>query len=147
MSEISHHNDDNGNDEFNYSSHDSCPSSCQDRLTVESAVEGSEDHIFCKCCDFGCPECQCQWDEVDKLENFLEDDFILTRMIMPSAKSTQSCLQVFDQWSFLWTMGKGIQQELPDCFLKGVQSLLKKDANKEYTGLKTTPKRSKSICG
>ena len=53
MSEISHHNDDNGNDEFNYSSHDSCPSSCQDRLTVESAVEGCKDRIFCEYCDFG----------------------------------------------------------------------------------------------
>ena len=50
MSEITHQNDDNGNDEFNYS-HDSCPT-CQDRLIVESYVEGCEDRIFCECCDF-----------------------------------------------------------------------------------------------
>ena len=38
MSEITHQNDDNGNDEFNCSQY-SCPT-CQERLIVESYVEG-----------------------------------------------------------------------------------------------------------
>ena len=46
MSEIIHHNDDNGNDKFNYS-HDSYPT-CQDRIIVELAVKGCEDRIFCE---------------------------------------------------------------------------------------------------
>ena len=79
MSEISHHNDDNGNDEFKYS-HDSCPT-CQDSLIVESAVEGCEDRIFCEYCDFGCPKCQCRWDEVEELvEKFLEGESVLSRV-------------------------------------------------------------------
>ena len=53
----------------------------KDRLIVESELEGNEACIFCECCDFGCPECQCRWDEVEELiEKFLEDDFIFTRM-------------------------------------------------------------------
>ena len=58
MSENTHHLDkNNGVIEFNCS-HDSCPI-CQDRLIVESEVQGCEDCIFCECCDFCCPECQC----------------------------------------------------------------------------------------
>ena len=92
MSENSHHLDNNGVFEFNYS-HDTCPT-CQDRLIVESDLEGCEQaRIFCECCDFGCPECQCRWDEVEELvEKFLEDDFIFKRMkgedITPCIKST-----------------------------------------------------------
>ena len=65
MSENTHHLDNNGVFEFNYS-HDTCPP-CQDRLIVESNLEGCEARIFCECCDFGCPECQCRWYEVEEL--------------------------------------------------------------------------------
>ena len=100
MSEISHHNDDNGNDEFNYS-HDSCPT-CQDRLTVESAVEGSEDHIFCKYCDFGCPKCQCQWDAVEELvEKFLEGESILSRVKDEDIRASRARNLLYK-----WSIGK-----------------------------------------
>ena len=54
---------------------------CQDRLIVESDVEACESRIFCECCDFGCPECQCRWDEVEELGgNFLEGESIFSRL-------------------------------------------------------------------
>ena len=63
MSENTHHLDNNGIFEFNYS-HNALPT-CQDCwLIVEWELEGCEARIFCECCDFGCPECQCRWDEV-----------------------------------------------------------------------------------
>ena len=128
MSENTHHLDSNGVVEFNYS-HDSCPT-CQDRLIVESEVEGCEDRIFCECCDFCCLECQCQWDEVEELvEKYLDDDYILTRMkaedITPSKKG-RNLLYKFLIRAFCGPLGKGIRKELPDCCLKGVQSLVKK---------------------
>ena len=79
MSQITHHKDDNGNDEFYYS-HDSCLT-CQNRLIVELAVEGCEDCIFCEYCDFGCPNCQCRWDEVEELVKiFLEGESFFSRV-------------------------------------------------------------------
>ena len=54
MSEKSHHRDNKGDDPFNFI-HDTCPT-FQDQLIVKSDVEGCESRIFCKCCDFGCPE-------------------------------------------------------------------------------------------
>ena len=58
MSENTHHLDNNGVVEFNYS-HDTSSPTCQDQLIVESEVEGCGDCIFCECCDFCCPGCQC----------------------------------------------------------------------------------------
>ena len=79
MSKNTHHLDNNGIFEFN-NSHYICRT-CQDWLIVELELKGCEACIFCRCCNFGCPECQCQWDEVEELvEKFLEDNFILTRM-------------------------------------------------------------------
>ena len=143
MSEITHQNDDNGNDEFNYS-HDSCPT-CQDRLIVESYVEGCEDRIFCECCDFCCPECQCRWDEVEELvEKFLEGESILTRLKDEdiTASRARNLLYKFLIRVFSGPLGKGVRMQLPDCCLKGVRSLLKnKDPNEGYTGFKPTSKR------
>ena len=145
MSEITHQNDDNGNDEFNYS-HDSCPT-CQDRLIVESYVEGCEDCIFCECCDFCCPECQCRWDKVEELvEKFLEGESILTRLKDEdiTASRARNLLYKFLIRVFSGPLGKGVRMQLPDCCLKGVRSLLKnKDPNEVFTGFKPTSKRSK----
>ena len=145
MSEITHQNDDNGNDEFNYS-HDSCPT-CQDRLIVESYVEGCEDRIFCECCDFCCPECQCRWHEVKELvEKFLEGESILTRLKDEdiTASRARNLLYKFLIRVFSGPLGKGVRMQLPDCCLKGVRSLLKnKDPNEVFTGFKPTSKRSK----
>ena len=95
----------------------------KDRLIVESELEGNEACIFCECCDFGCPECQCRWDEVKQLmEKFLEDDFILTRMkdedITPA--KARNLVYKFLIRTFCGPLGKGVWQELPDCCLKGV---------------------------
>ena len=148
MSEVTHHHDNKGDDPFNYS-HDTCPT-CQDLLIVESDVEGCESRIFCECCDFGCPECQCRWDEVEELvENFLEDDNILSKLKDEeiTASRARNLLYKFLIRVYCGPLGKGVRMELPDCFLKVVQSLLKsKDRNKEYTGFKTVSKRSKSSC-
>ena len=122
MSEITHHNDDNGNDEFNYS-HDSCRPTCQDRLIVELAVEGCEDHIFCKYCDFGCPKCQCQWDAVEELvEKFLEGESILSRVKDEDIRASRARnhLYQFLIRVFCGPLGKGVRMQIPDCCLKGV---------------------------
>ena len=146
MSEVTHHHDNKGDDPFNYS-HDTCPT-CQDRLIVESDVEGCESRIFCECCDFGCPECQCRWDEVEELvENFLEDDNILSKLKDEeiTASRARNLLYKFLIRVYCGPLGKGVRMELPDCCLKGVRSQLKsKDRNEEYTGFKPVYKRSKS---
>ena len=84
------------------------------------------------------------------VENFLEDDNILSKLKDEEAdcgvKSPQPSLQVLIR-VYCGPLGNGVRMELPDCFLKVVQSLLKsKDRNKEYTGFKTVSKRSKSSC-
>jgi hypothetical protein len=146
ISEITRHHDDNGDDEFNYS-HGSCPT-CQDWLIVESAEEGCEDHIFCEYFDFGCPKCQCQWDEVEELvEKFFEGESILTRLKDEDnmASRARNLLYKILIRVFSGPLGKGDQMQIPDCCLKGVRSLLKnKDPNEVYNGFKPVSKRSKS---
>jgi len=147
MSEITHHHHNKGDDPFNYS-HDTCPT-CQDRLIVESDVEGCESRICCECCDFGCPECQCRWDEVEEwVENFLQDDNILSKLKDEeiTASRARNLLYKFLIRVYCGPLGKGVRMELPDdrC-LKGVRPQLKsKDRNKEYTGFKPVSKCSKS---
>ena len=123
MSEITHHNDDNGNNKFNYS-HDSCCPTCQDRLIVESTVEGCDDRIFCEYCDFGCPKCQCRWDEVKELvEKFLEGEFILSRVKdedITASRGSRKLLYKFLIRVFCGPLGKGVRMQIPDCCLKGV---------------------------
>jgi hypothetical protein len=106
---------------LNYS-RDTCPM-CQDRSIVEWDLEGCDHLIFCECCDFCCTECQCRWDEVEELvENFFEDDFILTRMkdedIM--ASRARNFLYKLLIRVYCGPLGKGVRMELPNCCLKGV---------------------------
>ena len=123
MSENSHHHDDKGDDPFNYSHDTWCPT-CQDRLIVESDAKGCDNRIFCKFCDFGCPECQCRWDEIEEMvENFLEDDFILTRMKFDDITASRACNLLYKFLIRVYCgpfLGKCIRMELPDCCLKGV---------------------------
>ena len=140
MSEITHQNDDNGMTNLT-------TVMIVNRLIVESYVEGCEDRIFCECCDFCCPECQCRWDEVEELvEKFLEGESILTRLKDEdiTASRARNLLYKFLIRVFSGPLGKGVRMQLPDCCLKGVRSLLKnKDPNEVFTGFKPTSKLSK----
>ena len=121
MSEITHDHDNKEDEPFNYS-HDNYPT-CQDRFTFEADGEGCESLIFCKCCDFGCPEYQCQWDEVEDLvEKVLEDDFILARMKDEeiTASRARNLLYKFFIRVYFGPLGKGVRMELPECCLKWV---------------------------
>ena len=61
--------------------HVPCPT-CVDRVIDESEVAGwCENRIFCECCDFACPECQCRWDEMEELvEQYMEADLVQLRL-------------------------------------------------------------------
>ena len=110
--------------------------------------DGCESRIFCECCDFGCPECQCQWAEVEEvMEIFLEDDNILSKLKDEeiTASRARNLLYKFLFRVYCGPLGKGVRMELPDCCLKGVRSQLKsKDRNEEYTEFKPVSKCSKS---
>ena len=60
--------------------HVPCPT-CVDCDIVESEVAGCGNCIFCECCDFACPECQCRWDEMEELvEQYMEADLVQLRL-------------------------------------------------------------------
>ena len=127
--------------------HVPCPT-CVDHVIVESEVAGCGNCIFCECCDFACPECQCRWDEMEELvEQYTETDLIQLQLdkyvIMPG--QGRNLIYKFLVKTFCGSLGKGIRMELPDCCLKGVHcSLLKnKDHKEEYTGFQPVTKKIK----
>jgi hypothetical protein len=84
------------------------------------------------------------------VENFLEDDFILTRMKFDDITASRACNLLYKFLIRVYCgpfLGKCIRMELPDCCLKGVWSLVSlknKEPNKVYTGFKPVFKCSKS---
>ena len=122
-------------------------STCIDRDIVESEVAGCGNRIFCECCDFACPECQCRWDEMEELvEQYMEADLVQLRLdedvITPG--QGRNLIYKFLVKTFCGSLGKGIRMELPDCCLKRVCSLLKnKDHKEEYTGFQPVSKKIK----
>ena len=131
MRKTKHHNDENGDDKFNYI-HDSCPT-CQDRLIMELGVERCESHIFYECCDFSCPECQCWWDDVEELvEKLLEGESILSRLKdedITASRARKSSVQVFNQ-SFLQAIGKRCLDGTSWLFFAGVTIPIEKQGAK-----------------
>ncbi len=60
--------------------HVPCPT-CVDRVLDKSEVAGCGNCIFCECCDFACPEWQCQWDKMEELvEHYMETDLVQLRL-------------------------------------------------------------------
>ena len=85
--------------------HVPCPT-CIDRDIVESEVAGCGNRIFCECCDFACPECQCRWDEMEELvEQYMEADLVQLRLdedvITPARPRKKPYIQVSGQ-DILW---------------------------------------------
>ena len=123
-------------------------STCIDRDIVESEVAGCGNRIFCECCDFACPECQCRWDEMEELvKQNMETELVqLLRLDEDAITPGQgrNLINKFIVKTFCGSLGKGIWKELPDCCLKGVCSLLKnKDHKEEYTGFQPVSKKFK----
>ena len=126
--------------------HVPCPI-CVDRVIDKSEVAGCGNRIFCECCDFACPECQCQWDEMEELvEHYTEMDLVQLRLDEDAITPGQgrNIIYKFLVKTFCGSLGKGIRMELPDCCLKGVWSLFKnKDPKEKYTGYQPVSKRIK----
>jgi hypothetical protein len=82
-------------------------------------VEECENRIFCKCCDFVCPECQRRWDEVDELlEKFFEVESFLIRLKDKdiTASRARNFLYKFSMRIYCGSfLGKVVRMELPDC--------------------------------
>ena len=126
--------------------HVPCPT-CVDHVIDESEVAGCGNCIFCQCCDFACPECQCQWDKMEELvEHYMETDLVQLRLDEDAITPGQgrNLIYKFLVKTFCGSLGRGIRMELPDCCLKGVRSLLKnKDPKEKYTGYQPVSKRIK----